>query len=217
MEDKKTYSTYAVLCELNEREFKKRLDLYPVELRYYALLANSIIGSENAKRVEETPKAVIEDGEEFVEKLLAMASPGEDDVFREVLETYLIETMKGELRYCCSNCANFYGCLDLENLSVGLLFKRRVNGEDTPALKKEIAMEVERALQRTPFIETDRAHILCKDFRHQYTVSNIGEVFGRYSGIALALENSFGIDYKRIKKEMIGINMVFCEKGKELG
>jgi hypothetical protein len=213
MTDKKAYSTYAVLCELSEREFKKRLDLYPEELRYYVILANSIIGSENAKRVQETPKTVVEDGREFVAKLLAVASPGQDEVFREVLETYLIEMMKGELRYCCSNCAGFYKCLDLENLSVGILFKRRVSGEDTAALKKEIALEVEGALKRTPYVESDRAHILCKDFRHEYKGSTIGEVFGRYSDIALELTVTFGIDYKRIQREMIAVNMEFCEKG----
>jgi hypothetical protein len=216
MSDKKTYSAYAVLCELNHREFRKKLDLYPAELRYYVVLANSIIGSENAKRVEETPEAVAEDGKEFVAKLLAMANPGRDDVFREVLETYLIETMKDELRYCCPNCANFNKCLDLENLSVGSLFERRVKGEDTATLKKEITLQVENALHNTPYIDTDRAHTLCRDFRHQYTASNIGEIFGRYSDIALGLQNAFGVDYKRIQKEMISANMQFSEKSRGL-
>lgn len=216
MADKKAYSTYAVLCELNDRELKKKFELYLDELRYYAVLANSIIGSENAKRVEETPRAVVEDGEEFVSKLLAMADPGQNGVFRDVLETYLLETVKGELRYCCSNCLNFNTCLDLENLSVGLLFKRRVEGEDTAPLRKEIALQVEDALRRTPYIDTDRAHVLCKDFRHQYRESGLGEVFRRYSDIASEFKNSFGIEYARIQRGMIEINMDFCEKSREV-
>jgi len=216
MIDKKVYSTYAVLCELNDREFKKRLDLYPAELRYYVVLANSIIGLENARRVEETPEAVVKDAEEFVSKLLAMANPGDDGAFRDVLETYLLETMKGELRYCCDNCADFNSCLDLRNSSVGHLFERRVNGEDTAMIREEIAIQVANALKNTPYLETDRAHILCRDFRHQYSDSNVGLVFGRYSDIAMALQNSFGLDYRRIQKAIIAINMEFCERGNEL-
>lgn len=212
MAGNKTYSFYAVLYELNNRELKRKLDLFPVELRYDVILANSIIGAENSKRLEETPAAVVEDGKEFVSKLLAMRSPGKDGTFREILETYLIETLKDELRYCCANCTNFNKCLDMENLSVGLLFRRRVNGEETDELRKEIALQVENALQSTPYINTDRAHELCKDFAHQYPASRIGEVFGRYSDIALELQNSFGIDYKKIQQKMISINMEFCEK-----
>jgi len=216
MTDKKVYSTYAVLCELNDREFKKRLDLWPAELRYYVVLANSIIGLENAKRVEETPEAVVKDAEEFVSKLLAMANPGDDGAFRGVLETYLIETMKGELRYSCDNCANFNSCLDLKDLSVGHLFERRVNGEDTAMIREEIALQVVTALRNTPYLETDRAHIFCREFRHQYADSDVGLVFGRYSDIAMELQNSFGIDYRKIQKAMIDINMEFCERGNEL-
>ncbi|MCL4457314.1 MAG: hypothetical protein M1147_10925 [Nitrospirae bacterium] len=215
MADHKTFSSYAVLYELNNRELKRKLDLFPEELRYYAVLANGIIGSENAKRLKETPEAVVEDSREFVEKLLGMASPETDDAFKEMLETYLIETLKDELRCCCSNCANFNSCLDMENLPVGLLFQRRVNGEETDELKREISLQIENALQRTPYINTDNAHKLCKDFRHQYSSSDIGEVFGRYSDIAAGLQVSFGIDYKNIQQEMISINMEFCEKDKE--
>lgn len=70
--DKRTYSSYAVLCELNKREFERKLTSFPAELRYYVVLANSIIGFENAKRLEEIPNAVVKDAEEFVSKLLAM-------------------------------------------------------------------------------------------------------------------------------------------------
>lgn len=215
MTDKKVYSTYAVFCELNDREFRKRLDIYPAELRFYVVLANSIIGLENARRVEETPEAVVRDAEEFVSKLLAMANPGDDGAFRDVLETFLLETMKSELRYCCDNCANFNSCLDLGNSPVGDLFERRVNGEDTAMIREEIAFHVANALKNAPYLETDRAHILCRDFRHQYSDSNVGLVFGRYSDIAMELQNSFGIDYRKIQKAMIAINMEFCERGNE--
>src|ERR1700690_166545 len=175
MTDNRTYSSYAVLYELNNREFKRKLDLFPAEMRYYVILANSIIGSENAKRLKETPEALVEDSQEFVSKLMGIAAPKQDDAFREVLETYLIETMKDELRYCCSNCAEFNRCLDLENLTVGILFKRRADGEETDDLKKETALQIENALKRTPYIDTDKAHKLCKDFGHQYSASGIGE------------------------------------------
>jgi hypothetical protein len=72
-------------------------------------------------------------------------------------------------------------------------------------------------LKSTPYIDTDMAHELCKDFRHQYRASDIGEVFGRYSDIAAELHKSFGLDYGRIQKEMIEINMEFCEKSKVRG
>ena len=215
MTDKKVYSIYAVLCELNDREFRKRLDIYPAELRFYVVLANSIIGLENARRVEETPEAVVKDAEEFVLKLLTMANPGDDGAFRDVLETYLLETMKGELRYCCDNCANFISCLDLGNSPLGDLFERRVNGEDTAMIREEIAFHVANALKNALYLETDRAHVLCRDFRHQYSDSNVGLVFGRYSDIAMELQNSFGIDYRKIQKAMIAINMEFCERGNE--
>jgi hypothetical protein len=214
MPETKTYSFFAVSYELNKREFMRKLGLFPEEMRYYVILANSIIGSENARRVAETPEAVVEESREFVEKLLSMVSPAEDDGFREVIETYLIETMKDELRFSCQNCENFSKCLDLENLTVGLLFKRRANGEETDEIRKEIALQVDRALDSTPYIETDMAHQLCKDFRHQYRASGIGEVCGRYSDIAAGLHKAFGLDYGKIQKEMIEINMEFCEKSR---
>jgi hypothetical protein len=213
MSDNKTYSSYAVLCELNSREFKKKLDLFPAELRYYVILANSIIGAANAQRVKETPEAVVRDSKEFVSKLLDIAGPEQDDTFREVLETYLVETMRDELRHSCSNCTGFNRCIDLENLAIGPLFRRRANGEDTDELRKEIGLQIEDALKNTPYIDSDNAHKLCKDFRHQYSASNIGEVFGRYSDIAAELRDSFGTNYNRIQQEMIALNMAFFEKG----
>lgn len=216
MSDNITYSSYAILRELNNKEFKRKLGLFPEEVRYYVILANSIIGAENAKRVKETPESVVENSKEFVEKLLSISSMEKDASFKEILETYLIETMKDELRYCCSNCAKFNKCLDIENLSVGLLFKKCANGEETDELKKEISFQVENALNSTPHVDTDIAHKLCNDFKHQYSSSEVGEVFGRYSDMALELQNSYGIDYKKIQQAIISINMDFFEKSGEI-
>jgi hypothetical protein len=121
------------------------------------------------------------------------------------------------LRFCCPNCENFRKCLDIENLPVGPLFKRRANGEETEEIRKGITLQVEQALRKTPYIETDRAHELCKDFRHQYRASGIGEVFGRYSDIAAQLQKSFGLDYRKLQEAIIEINMAFCEKSRVAG
>lgn len=214
MNDNITFAYYAVLCELNSREFMRKIDLFTKELRYYVILANSIIGAANAKRVKETPETVVEDGKEFVSKLLSMANPEKDEKFREVLETYLIESMKDELRFCCANCALFNECAGIGNSSLGALFKRRVQGEETMSLKNEISHLVEKALENTPYLDTDEADRLCKNFRHQYHDSELGEFFGRYSDIAAELRDSYGIDYKKIQREMIALNMAFCGKGK---
>lgn len=214
MSEMKQYSFFAVSRELNRREFKRKLGLFPEEMRYYVILANSVIGSENAKRVVGIPEAVVEDSREFTAKLLSLVTPGEDDGFREVAETYLIETMKEELRFSCPNCENFSRCLDLENLTVGPLFMRCANGGETAEMKNEISLQVDRALKKTPHIDTDAAHELCKDFKHQCRVSDIGEVFGRYADIAAELQKTFGLDYRKIQKKMIEVNMEFCEKSK---
>lgn len=211
MSDTGTYSSYAVLYELNKRELRKKIDLYPEDSRYYVILANSIIGAENAKRVQGTPEAVVRDGKEFVEKLAGLGDAGQDDSFRDIIETCLLETLKDELRNCCSNCLNFNVCLDPETLPVGHLFERRAKGEETPELKKEIELQIEEALRRTPYIETDHAHLSCKDFRHQYSPSTLGPVFGRYLDIAAELSNSFGIDYEKVQLGIIEINMEFCK------
>lgn len=210
-----TYTSYAILYELNSREFRRKLALFPEEIRYYVILASGIIGAENARRVKEIPGKVVEDGNEFVSRLLDVGNPGEDETFRTVLESYLIETIKDELSHSCANCSSFSECLDMENLSVGELFRRRANGEETEELKREIEMQIEKALKGTPYIDTDSAHTLCPDFRHQYSVSDIGEVFGRYSDIAASLKESFGIDYRKIQAEMISINMEFFSKSNE--
>jgi hypothetical protein len=212
MSGMKTYSSYAVLCELSRREFRKKLALFPEEMRPYVVLAAGVIGAELAKRSGETPEAVVRDGREFASDLLEIADPGQDESFRNVLETYLVETLKDELRYNCPNCANFHNCLDMEDLPVGSLFRRRTAGEETDELRKEIAFQVDRVLQRTPHIDTDSAQTQCKDFRHQYSADALGEVFGRYAGIAAGLQDAFGIDYRKVQQQMILLNMDFCRK-----
>lgn len=186
--------------------------MFPEDLRYYVILAGSIIGSENSKRIKEAPEGIAEDGERFVSKLLELKGPETDGAFMEILETYLIETLKDELRFCCPNCLNFNKCLGIENLSVGELFKRRANGKETDEIKRNIKIQIENALQKTPHINTDEAHKLCKDFIHQYNTSDIGEVFGRYADIAAKLQNEYGIDYRKIQQQMVAINMEFYEK-----
>ena len=58
-------------------------------------VASSIVGAENAKRIRETPAGVTENSEEFVSKLLEITSFEDSDSFREVLGTYLVETLRG--------------------------------------------------------------------------------------------------------------------------
>lgn len=209
------YSMLAVLHEINRRELKNKLALFPEDLHYYVTVASSIVGAENAKRIRETPAGVIENSEEFVSKLLEIASFEDSDSFREVLGTYFIETLKDELKFCCLNCALFDRCIDIENLSAGELFLRRVNGEETAELREDILREVEKALKNAPYVATDEAHILCKHFIHQYNPSNIGEVFGRYSDIAGTLQTQYGLDYKKFLQAMVSVNMTFIEKCNE--
>ncbi|NJD56787.1 MAG: hypothetical protein FIA94_10340 [Nitrospirae bacterium] len=213
MQDNRTYASYAVMCELNSREFRRRLALFPDEQRYHVVLATGIIGAENAKRIEETPAAIVDDGVAFVEKLLDVAGPVQDGPFRDVLETCLIAAMNDELRYCCANCMGFHTCLDLDNTPVGELFRRRAEGEDTDELRTACSQCVGQALQRTPHIDTDSAHILCGKFRHHYPATSIGEVFNRYADIAAELQRTYSLDYRKIQGEMLRINMDFVEKG----
>ncbi len=205
----------AILHEINRREFKNKLSRFPEELHYFVTVASSIIGAENAKRIRETPAGVTENSEEFVAKLLEITSFEESDAFREVLETCLVETLKDELKFCCLNCTRLNSCLDVENLSVGELFLRRVHGEETDSLRKDISREVADALQNTPYVASEEAHRLCKDFIHQYNVSNVGEVFGRYADIAVALQSQYGLDYKKFLQDMVSVNMAFFEKCNE--
>ncbi len=86
MTDNKHYSLLAVLHEINKRELRSKLDLFPEDLRYYATVAGSIVGAENAKRIRETPAGVSENSEEFVSKLLELTSFEDSASFREVLE-----------------------------------------------------------------------------------------------------------------------------------
>ena len=215
--DNRFYSQLAILHEINRRELKNRLALFPEDLRYYATVASSIVGAENAKRIRETPAGVTENSEEFVSKLLEITSFEDSDAFREVLGIYLFETLRGELAFCCLNCALFERCLDVQNLSVGELFQRRVKGEETVQLREDICREIEKALRNTPYVATDEAHRLCLDFVHQYNVSNVGEVFGRYADIAAALHRQYGLDYKKFLQQIVSLNMFFFEACNEKG
>lgn len=210
--DDTTFALLAILYELNDRELKRKLAMFPEEQRYYAVLANSIIGTENSRRVNETPGAVVQSSEDFTAKLLEMTNPEQDNAFRDILETCLIETLKDELKFCCANCTRFTACLDIENSPLGALFRRRVHGEETDALKKEIARHAANALGNTPHLDTDEAYRLCSDFEHQYDSSRIGEVFGRYADIASTLREDFGLDYTSFQKQMLSVNMHFYEK-----
>ena len=221
MTDDKFYSLLAVLHEMNRRELRNKLDLFPEKLHYYVTVASSMIGAENAKRISETPSGVSENSEEFVSKLLEITSFEDSDSFREVLGTCLIETLKDELKFCCLNCRLFSACLAIGDLPerswlrLGELFFRRVQGEETAELRDDISRKVETALQNTPYVINDEAHRLCKDFIHQYHPSNVGKIFGRYTEIAATLQTQHGLDYKKFLQEIVSVNMAFFEKCNE--
>jgi hypothetical protein len=215
MTDKSTYAVLTILRELNDREFRKKLTQFPEDLRYYVILAGGIIGAEVSKRVQETPKGVVEKSGAFVEDMLAIANPGDDPAFRGVLEDYLVATLKDELRFCCMNCKRLEICLDIEHLELGELFKRRVSGEETQELKDAISTQIDNALSHTPYLDAEDAHKRCKEFRHQYSAANIGEVFGRYSDMTTTLQQNYGIDRGLVLHQMVLVNMEFCEKCSE--
>jgi len=196
--------------ELNRREFRRKLDLFPPEMSHAVMLAAGIIGAEMAKRVEETPEGVVQDGEGFVSDLLDVVDPLQEETFPDLLERYLVETMKDELRLCCSNCTNFNSCIDIGSLELGALFLRRVNGDDSDKLKKELSRQINDALKKTPY--PDDAHMSCDRFRHQYSPATISEVFNRYADIAAGLQQQYGLDYRKFQQNMISMNMDFCEK-----
>lgn len=206
------YAVYAVLHELNGREFRRKLTRFPEELHYLAMLAISIIGAENSKRVKETPKAIVEDADGFVSKLLNVVDPDQENSLRGLLETLLIDTLIDELRFCCPNCRNFNKCTNIVNLNIGELFKQRVQGDESDELKKEIKSRIDIALEHAPLIETDEAHKLCKEFIHQYDPSSLGEVFNRYRDIASELQQRFDADYEAFQQKLIQINMDFVKK-----
>lgn len=210
----KTFSLLAVLKEINDREFRNRLHDFPEKFHYYAVLAAGIIGAENSKRISETPSGVAEQSDAFIENLLNVTPVDDDKAFRELLEVYIIKTLESELRFSCVNCRNFEQCLDAENLSVGQLFKKRVYGDETAETRKEITLQVEKALRNTPYTDSDDAHLLCDRFKHQYTASNIGDLFGRYASIASGLSEKFGIDYRAFQQQIIEINTSFLKKTK---
>ncbi|KAF0182499.1 MAG: hypothetical protein FD164_1062 [Nitrospirae bacterium] len=207
-----SYSQLAILMELNSRETHRKLHMYPKEMHYFAMLAASIVGAELSKRIAETPDGVAGKSDEFVSSLLNLAQPDTDGVFQGILETYLLETLKDELRFCCMNCKRFNACLDTEALAVGELFRRRASGEDTEDLRLEITRQVDAALDKTPYLHVEIAHELCKDFSHQYGESDIGSVFGRYAEIAAVLHEKYGLDYRKIQQQMLSVNMEFCRK-----
>jgi len=215
MTDNSTYALLAILRELNEREFRKKLALFPEDLRYYVMLAGGIVGAEVSKRVQETPKAVVEKGRAFVSDMLSIANPGDNQAFKGILEAYLVATLKDELRFCCMNCRQLEKCLDIEHLPLGELFQRRVNGEDTEELKDALSAQIANALSGTPHLDVEDAHKRCGEFAHQYSASSIGEVFSRYSDIAATLQQKYGIDRGRVLHQMVSVNMEFCEKSKE--
>jgi hypothetical protein len=212
----KTYSLLAILGEINRRELKQRLESFPADLHYYATAAIGIIGTENARRMQETPEGVKENSEEFISKLREIMSLDDAESFREILETCLLETLGDELKFCCLNCKNFEDCLQIESLSVGDLFCRRTKGEETPELRDEISREVDLALRNTPYIASAEADRLCSRFVHQYKAGTVGEVFGRYGDIASALQKQYGLDYRKFLQKMISINMEFIERGKRI-
>lgn len=215
MNELQTYTLYAILHELNGREFRKKLDRYHQDQHFMVMLANSIIGSENARRIEETPRNVVQDSEAFVEKLVQITDHEKEDLFRQILQTHLIETVKDELSFSCPNCRNFLTCANIVNLNIGELFKQRVEGDETNELKKEIKSRVDIALENTPYLDSEEAHMKCNDFTHQYGLSGLGEVFRRYLDIAADLQKRFGIDYKSIQLRIIEINMDFERKVNE--
>jgi hypothetical protein len=215
MSENAMFSFLAVLGELNDREFKKRLAFLSRDLHYYATVASSIIGAENSKRIRETPDGVAHDSEEFAARLLNITDTGDNEIFREMIELFLIGVMQDELKFCCFNCKRFTDCLDIEHLTVGELFRRRVYGEDTPELRKKISGLVQEALKKTPHVNADKAYLRCSRFEHQYAAAALGEVFSRYADIASALQKQFGISYEKIQKEIIAANMAFFEKAEE--
>lgn len=209
------FSILAILHEINEHELRKKLAAIPEDLHYYVTLASSIVGSENSKRIGETPDGVAQNSRDFVSGLLGIANTGPETPFKEILENCLVDTLKDELRFCCFNCINFNQCLDAKNLKVGELFMRRVHGEETSQLRDEISGQIRTALKKTPYLDIDYAHRKCSKFAHNYKASNVGEVFGRYADIAAALRVQFGIDYTKVQQRMISINMSFVDKCNE--
>lgn len=213
MADEKTLTHLAILYELSGREFRRKLSLFPAELHSHVILAASIIGAENSKRVEETPPEVAESSGELAAQMLKAAPPGgADDSLKTVLETCLIETLKDELRFNCLNCRGFSGCLGTENQAVGQLFSRRVQGEETEELRNQIRSLVNTALEKTPYADTDDAHLLCTRFSHTHSSATVAELFGRYASIAAMLRQGFGIDYQSIQQRMISLNLEFCKR-----
>lgn len=205
-----SYTQLALMYELNSRESLRKQALFPEEMRYFAMLAGSIVGAELAKRVQETPEAIVKQSESFVSHLTNLATPGDDRVFQSILETWLIETLKDELRFCCANCRQFDTCLDTQHLTLGDLFRRRAEGEDTDELKAEIQSQIEAALKKAPYLQTEIADELCPHFVHTCTPSAISSVISRYASIASTLRETYPIDYRKILAQLVEINLEFA-------
>ncbi|HMK42910.1 MAG TPA: hypothetical protein VK445_02105 [Dissulfurispiraceae bacterium] len=210
MSDTEYFAEMAVLLELNGRDSRRKLDLFPEDTRYFAMLAGSIVGAELAQRLEEVPEAVAQQSSAFTQRLLELTSPGDDGTFQGILETYLIETLKDELRFCCANCKKFKTCLALDSEEVGDLFRQRTLGDESAELKRRLSDIVNDAFVRTPYLAVEIADELCDRFIHQYTARDIGGVFGRYADIAASLQAQYGVNYRKIQDEMIRINMDFA-------
>jgi len=205
-----SYAQLAVLMELNSRECRRKREMFPEELRFFAMLAGSIVGAELAKHVPETPDAVVQQSASFAQHLAELAPPADDSVFSGILTTYLVETLKDELRFCCANCRRFDACAAIDTLAVGKLFRRRAEGEDTEEIRDEIQRQIGTALEKTPYLQVEIADELCPQFVHNYTASDIGGVISRYAAIAAALRDAYGIDYQQVQALLIEINMEFA-------
>lgn len=206
------YTFYAIIHELNGREFNKRLKRYPEDQHFMVMLANSIIGTEHAKRVTEIPETIVMGSDAFVSKLLQFTDNEKIYLLKEIFEELLIITLEDELRFCCPNCTRFRICTDIVNLNIGELFKRRVKGEESNHLREEIKSRISIALENAPYYDSDDAHEQCEDFEHQYDSSSLGNVFNRYRDIALDLHQRFGLDYGSFQQKLIEINMDFVKR-----
>lgn len=205
-----SYAQLAMLMELNSRECRRKREMFPEELRYGAMLAGSIVGAELAKHVAETPDAIVQHSASFAQHLAELAPPADDGVFQEILATYLVETLKDELRFCCANCRRFDACAAIDTLAVGELFRRRAEGEDTEEIREEIRRQIASALEKTPYLQVEIADELCPQFVHTYSFSDIAGVISRYAAIAAALRDAYGIDYQRVQALLVEINMEFA-------
>ncbi len=200
------------MCELSSREFRQKLLLFPDEQRHLAVLACSMVGAENARRLEEAPPGVVAQGGDFVEQMLGLTEAAQDKDFPAVLERCLIEALADELRFSCANCVSFIACLNLDASELGALFRQRVEGDRSDELRQRTDLLVNQALECTPHLADGDAHLRCPRFRHTCSPSTIGAVFNRYADIAAQLAETYGISYRNFQTELIRTNMEFSEQ-----